>query len=139
MDSDVRVLDVIPLDSTIMIEDSKIEVIDLDSTSSCDATATSCLDDESSIYSTKSTGRVSSPDEIEPIEMTNHSRKDSQSIPSNDVAPQPAFKVMFRDESVSRYSLVHTFQRFVYNARAGIPAWFYRDDISRRDRSDEIK
>lgn len=128
MDSDVRVFDVsmdtIPVDSSITIEAPKIEVIDLDSTSSCDVTATSCLDDENSIYSTKSTGRVSSPDEIETIKVMIRSRRESQSTTSNNVAPQPAFKVMFRDERVSRYSLVYTLERFVYNARAGIPALF---------------
>lgn len=127
MDSDVRVfnvsMDTIPVDPSITIEDPKIEVIDLDSTSSCDVTATSCLDDESSVYSTKSTGRVSSPDEIETIKVMIHSRRESQSTTSNNVAPQPAFKVMFRDERVSRYSLF-TLERFVYNARAGISALF---------------
>ncbi|KAG5316237.1 ZCHC8 protein, partial [Acromyrmex insinuator] len=103
MDSDVRVfnvsMDTIPLDSSI-IEDSQTEVIELDTSYS--TKVISCLDDEVQVYSTKSTSHASTPDDIETIETRVHSRRDSQFVRSNDKNSQPVFKVMFRDESVSR-------------------------------------
>ncbi|KYN12559.1 Zinc finger CCHC domain-containing protein 8 like protein [Trachymyrmex cornetzi] len=103
MDSDVRVfnvsMDTIPLDSSI-IEDSETEVIELDT--SYNSKVTSCLDDEIQVYSTKSTCHASTPDNIEMIETRVHSRRNSQFVRSNDNNSQPVFKVMFRDESVSR-------------------------------------
>ncbi|KAG5322171.1 ZCHC8 protein, partial [Acromyrmex heyeri] len=103
MDSDVRVfnvsMDTIPLDSSI-IEDSQTEVIELDT--SYNTKVISCLDDEVQVYSTKSTSHASTPDDIETIETRVHSRRDSQFVRSNGNNSQPVFKVMFRDESVSR-------------------------------------
>ncbi|KYN43465.1 Zinc finger CCHC domain-containing protein 8 like protein [Trachymyrmex septentrionalis] len=103
MDSDVRVfnasMDTIPLDSSI-IEDSETEVIELDT--SYNTKVSSCLDDEIQVYSTKSISHASTPDDIETIETRIHSRRDSQFVRSNDNNSQPVFKVMFRDESVSR-------------------------------------
>ncbi|XP_012528725.2 zinc finger CCHC domain-containing protein 8 homolog [Monomorium pharaonis] len=110
MDSDVRVINVstdttISLDGSITIEDSETEVIELVDTS-CEATSyvdTSCeaasyVDDENPVYGRKDPGSVSSfPEDVETAEMT-----ESPSACTNNVAPQPIFKVMFRDESASR-------------------------------------
>lgn len=121
MDSDVRVIDVsrdtVPLDSSL--GSLEPEVIELDS--SCDMVANSCSDNGNPIYGMRGEGRVS-PDDIEMIKTVNHSenREDSQSARSSDVAPQPVFKVMFRDQSVSRYVPSCVFGAFVYNAHAGI-------------------
>jgi len=130
MDSDVRVfnvnMDTIILDSSspITIEDSEAKVIELEA--SCADTEVTCLDDENPIYSTKNIDRFSSSD-IEAIEMTIHSREDSQSSPSRDIVPQPAFKVMFRDESVSRYvRLVRFSALFTTRAREFVPPDFTR-------------
>ncbi|KAL6265074.1 hypothetical protein P5V15_005165 [Pogonomyrmex californicus] len=106
MNSDVRVFDVNmdagPLNSTITLEDSETEVIELDA--SCDADII-CLDNENQIYDTgkSSVDRISSPDEIEVTKvMAGSRRKRSRSPSSGGVASQPVFKVMFRDENVSR-------------------------------------
>ncbi|XP_024872088.1 zinc finger CCHC domain-containing protein 8 homolog isoform X1 [Temnothorax curvispinosus] len=104
MDSDVRVIDVsmdmdtVPLDPSIEIIDNlEPEVIELDS--SCDTVATTYADSKSPVYD--SAERVPSPD-CERLETLIRHRRDTQSVRSNDVDALPVFKVMFRDESVSR-------------------------------------
>ncbi|KYN07477.1 Zinc finger CCHC domain-containing protein 8 like protein [Cyphomyrmex costatus] len=120
MDSDVRVLNVSTDTSlnTSMIEDSETEVIELDADASCNTEVTSCFDDENQVYSVKSISHASTPNDIEIIETMVHLRRDSQFAQSSDINSQPAFKVMFRDENVSRryrrqikdflYTLVHS-------------------------------
>ncbi|CAL1684853.1 unnamed protein product [Lasius platythorax] len=110
MNSGIRVLnssmDVIPLNSTITVEDteSETDVIELDS--SCDVEVV-CLDG-SSIYDPKNNENSSSDDVDVDVdvdantEVTTRSSRDLQSVSSNDGAAPPVFKVMFRDESASR-------------------------------------
>lgn len=100
----VRVLnmsvDTIPLDSTVTIEDEEPEIIDLDS--SADNDEVSCFDN-SAIYSSEQSERLSTDDVDASNEMTIPSSRDMQSSRSNDETSQPAFKVMFRDEKIARY------------------------------------
>lgn len=95
MDSDVRVINV----ST----DAKPEMIEQFELDSSDTVAKFCHDDENPIYNTRSPSRIPSPNDIETTGTAIHSeQRDLQSTQSSDVAPQPIFKVMFRDESISR-------------------------------------
>lgn len=106
MNSGIHVLnpnmDAIPLNSAITIEDteSETDIIELDS--SCD-TDVACLDDNLS-YDPKSKENSSPIDDVDANndEVTTRLSRDSQSVSSNDGARRPIFKVMFRDESVSR-------------------------------------
>ncbi|KAM0733128.1 Zinc finger CCHC domain-containing protein 8-like protein [Formica fusca] len=105
MNSGIRVLnpsmEAISLDSTITVEESESEtdIIELDS--SCD-TEVACLDGNP-IYDPKNNENSSDRDDVDAkTEVTTHSSRDLQSVSSNDGAPQPLFKVMFRDESISR-------------------------------------
>jgi len=128
MDSDVRVfnvsMDTIPLDSSI-IEDSETEVIELDT--SYNTKVISCLDDEVQVYSTKSISYASTPDDIETIETRVNSRRDSQFVRSNDNNSQPVFKVMFRDESISRCVLSYVPALCLQCARGNLfPSGFTR-------------
>lgn len=101
MDSDVRVLDVST--DTISSEPtetaSEMEMIELDASYDAGA-STSCLIDENPTCRTRSAGQAFSPDSSD-IEII-HPRSDSQFAQPMNVAPRPVFKVMFRDESVSR-------------------------------------
>lgn len=106
MDSGIHVLnpnmDTISLDSTIAIEDTESETDMIELDSSCD-TDVACLDGNP-IYDPKS-NENSSPIDIDTSndEVTTHSSRDLESVSPNDDARQPIFKVMFRDENVSRY------------------------------------
>jgi len=114
MDSGIHVLnpnmDTIPLDSTITIEDTESETDMVELDSSCD-TDIACLDGNP-IYDPKNNENSSPIDDIDANndEVTTHSSRDLQSVSSNDDVRQPIFKVMFRDESVSRYEKL-----FVYS------------------------
>lgn len=121
MNSGIRVLnrsmDTIPLDSMMTVEDteSETDVIELDS--SCD-TEVVCLDGNP-IYDSKNNENSSDRDDVDAkIDVTTHSSRDLQSVSLNDGAPQPLFKVMFRDESVSRYEKVLYTLYFVYTTCA---------------------
>ncbi|EFN74192.1 Zinc finger CCHC domain-containing protein 8 [Camponotus floridanus] len=106
MNSGIHVLnpnmETIPLDSTITIEDTESETDMIELDSSCD-TDIACLDGNP-IYDPKNNENSSPIDDIDATndEVTTHSSKDLQSVSSNDDVRQPIFKVMFRDESVSR-------------------------------------
>lgn len=124
MDSDVRVIDE-SMDATPL--DTEPEVIELDS--SCETVATPCRGNENPICGTKSAGRVPSPDGVE---TTIYSEQRSpQSARSSDVAaPRPVFKVMFRDESVSRYVLLYRFGAlFTTRVREFVPPGCHERDV----------
>ncbi|XP_067204922.1 zinc finger CCHC domain-containing protein 8 homolog [Linepithema humile] len=97
MNSTVHVpnMNTIPLDSTITVEDSEPEMIDLDSSPDNEIT---CLDN-SAICNSEKTEYLTTDDVDAINEMTTHSSSDMQ---SNDETLRPAFKVMFRDEKTAR-------------------------------------
>lgn len=127
MNSGIRMLnpsmEAISLDSTITVEESESEtdIIELDS--SCD-TEVACLDGNP-IYDPKNNENSSDRDDVDAkTEVTTHSSRDLQSVSSNDGAPQPLFKVMFRDESISRCEKLLYILYFVYirRARESVPS-----------------
>jgi len=109
MKSTVHVLhmnvDTIPLDSTIIVEDSEPEMIDLNS--SPDNSEVICLDN-SAIYDSETTEHLTTNNVDAINRMTIHSSKDVQCAQSNDKTLRPAFKVMFRDEKIARYKIIYT-------------------------------
>jgi len=106
MNSTVHVLnmnvDTIPLDSTITVEDSEPEMIDLDSSPNSEIT---CLNN-SAIYNSEKTEHLTKDDVDAINKMTIHSSSDMLSVRSNDETLRPAFKVMFRDERIASYVII---------------------------------
>lgn len=109
-------MDAIPLNSTINIEDtdSETDMIELDS--SCDAEVL-CLDGNPiNNPRNNENSSDSSPDvDVDAdanTEVTTRSSRDKQPVSPNDDAARPVFKVMFRNESVSRYELPYILDFF---------------------------
>ncbi|XP_072744365.1 zinc finger CCHC domain-containing protein 8 homolog isoform X2 [Anoplolepis gracilipes] len=109
-------MDVIPLNSSIIVEDTESETDMIELDSSCDAEVV-CLD--ANPKNNESSPSAPSPNDVDAnIEMTTCSSRDSRSVSLNDGAAQPVFKVMFRDDLASRqyrqqikdflYKLVHS-------------------------------
>ncbi|EZA56879.1 Zinc finger CCHC domain-containing protein 8-like protein [Ooceraea biroi] len=84
--------------STITVEDSETEVEVVDLNSNSDTTEMICRDYSSS-YDSKNTEHSSSDDTDANVTCP---LKNSKSTRSDDGVSQPAFKVMFRDEDMSR-------------------------------------
>lgn len=111
MNSSIHVLnpnmDTIPLDSAITIDDTESETDMIELDSSCD-TDVACLDGNL-LYDPKNSSPIDDVD-ANNDKVTTRLSRDLQSVSSNDGARQPIFKVMFRDESISRYEKL-----FVYS------------------------
>lgn len=123
------------MDSTIMIGESDGEVIDLDS--SCDNSKIICLNDNSIYESTNDKGRFSPTEdagannEIHGTTSIDVGGRDMPLARSDDDAPQPIFKVMFRDGNVSRYeTTLYALFTTCARARRYLSLFIYEDHLS---------
>lgn len=94
------------MDSIITVEDctEEKEVIDINSSLSSDEIV--CFDDK--IDESADTEKRFSSDQIDVnniVDDMTSNKANLSSLQSDDITSQPVFKIMFRDENVSRYEL----------------------------------